>query len=114
MPHAIPSWHAGITSTNEEALPVEEVMGEVLEALQEPPHAAVLVAPPGAGKTTAVPLAVLEDVEGGVLVTEPRRVAARAAASRMSALRGEQAEDSLFANLPGRAHFAADLRSPLG
>ncbi|CAJ1371656.1 unnamed protein product [Effrenium voratum] len=72
------------------ALPVEEVMGEVLEALQEPPHAAVLVAPPGAGKTTAVPLAVLEDVEGGVLVTEPRRVAARAAASRMSALRGEQ------------------------
>ncbi|CAJ1371655.1 unnamed protein product [Effrenium voratum] len=119
--HAIPSWHAGITSTNEEdihqelaskllaavdsleigfpaarSMPSSSATGgggdgrSLRRALQEPPHAAVLVAPPGAGKTTAVPLAVLEDVEGGVLVTEPRRVAARAAASRMSALRGEQ------------------------
>ncbi len=53
---------------------------------------AVLVAPPGAGKTTLVPLALLEAGwrgDGGILMLEPRRLATRAAAVRMAWLRGE-------------------------
>ncbi len=52
---------------------------------------AVLVAPPGAGKTTLAPLHFLQSpwLQGGIVMLEPRRLAARAAASRMSALIGE-------------------------
>jgi len=53
----------------------------------------VLVAPPGAGKTTSVPLALLDAApmdRGRILMLEPRRLAARAAASRMAALIGEK------------------------
>jgi ATP-dependent helicase HrpB len=52
----------------------------------------VLEAPPGAGKTTGVPLALVDDTWLGgrtILLLEPRRIAARAAAARMAALRGE-------------------------
>ena len=65
-------------------LPVKSVLPELIEKLDE--HgAAVLVAPPGTGKTTLVPLAL----EGRVVVAEPRRIAARAAAARMANLLGE-------------------------
>ncbi|WP_409466565.1 ATP-dependent helicase HrpB [Amycolatopsis sp. GA6-003] len=68
-------------------LPVRAVLPSVLSALDD--HgAAVLVAPPGTGKTTLVPLA-LNRGEGRVVVAEPRRLAARAAAGRMAALLGE-------------------------
>ena len=50
--------------------------------------AAVLVAPPGTGKTTLVPLALADHVAGRVLVVEPRRIAVRAAARRMASLAG--------------------------
>ncbi|OAA23339.1 ATP-dependent helicase HrpB [Frankia sp. EI5c] len=50
--------------------------------------AAVLVAPPGTGKTTLVPLALADQVSGRVLVVEPRRIAVRAAARRMAGLAG--------------------------
>jgi len=50
--------------------------------------AAVLVAPPGTGKTTLVPLALANHVPGRVLVVEPRRIAVRAAARRMASLAG--------------------------
>ncbi|OHV27147.1 ATP-dependent helicase HrpB [Parafrankia soli] len=50
--------------------------------------AAVLVAPPGTGKTTLVPLALADHVPGRVLVVEPRRIAVRAAARRMATLAG--------------------------
>lgn len=49
----------------------------------------VVAAPPGTGKTTLVPPAVAADVAGRVLVTQPRRVAARAAARRLAQLCGE-------------------------
>jgi ATP-dependent helicase HrpB len=49
----------------------------------------VLVAPPGTGKTTLIPLALAGALPGGIVVAEPRRVAARAAARRMAALLGE-------------------------
>ena len=70
-------------------LPVRAVLPELLAALTAD-GAAVLVAPPGTGKTTLVPLALAGALPGRVLVAEPRRVAARAAARRMSALLGER------------------------
>ena len=71
-------------------LPIEAVLPDLLAALRSG-TAAVLVAPPGAGKTTAVAPALLgEDwCTGEVLLLSPRRLAARAAAERMAALAGE-------------------------
>jgi len=74
-------------------LPVAEALPALLAALQQAPNA-VLIAPPGAGKTTLVPLA-LHGAEwlGGqrIVMLEPRRLAARAAAHRMADLIGQQA-----------------------
>jgi ATP-dependent helicase HrpB len=70
------------------ALPIDDVMPQVLAALAER-GAVVLVAPPGTGKTTRVPVAVAETVAGQVWVLEPRRIAARAAATRVAEERGE-------------------------
>ncbi len=71
-------------------------VAEVLEALKRSfgsSHAVVLEAPPGAGKTTLVPLALLDEpwLEGQkILLLEPRRLAARGAAERMASMLGEQ------------------------
>src|SRR5690606_32964916 len=73
-------------------LPVSNVLPQVLDALADR-QSAVLVAPPGAGKTTLVPLALLDQEwrgDGKILLLEPRRLAARAAARRMAALLGEE------------------------
>lgn len=70
-------------------LPVEAVMDRVRSALASS-GTAVLVAPPGSGKTTVVPLRLLGTVPGKILVLEPRRLATRAAARRMASLLGEQ------------------------
>ncbi|WP_353407135.1 ATP-dependent helicase HrpB [Roseomonas mucosa] len=72
-------------------LPVTEALPRLAAALRDASNA-VLVAPPGAGKTTLVPLSLLDEPwlgDGRILVLEPRRLAARAAARRMSDLRGE-------------------------
>jgi ATP-dependent helicase HrpB len=72
-------------------LPVSEALPRLSAALREGANA-VLVAPPGAGKTTLAPLALMEQpwaAQGRILVLEPRRVAARAAARRMAELLGE-------------------------
>ncbi|BDH04327.1 ATP-dependent helicase HrpB [Streptomyces seoulensis] len=75
------------------ALPVRSALPDLTAAL-DGPGAAVLVAPPGTGKTTLVPLVLAGLVGGGparrVVVAEPRRIAARAAARRMAWLLGEQ------------------------
>jgi len=73
-------------------LPIEEVLPGLRRALSRTTQA-VLQAPPGAGKTTRVPLALLEErwLEGGkIIMLEPRRLAARAAAKRMSDMLGEE------------------------
>ncbi len=71
-------------------LPIDEVLEPLAAALRRTPRA-VLVAPPGAGKTTRVPLALMDEDfarDGKILVLEPRRLAARAAAERMAATLG--------------------------
>lgn len=73
-------------------LPIDAVLPDVIEALRQSGRA-VLEAPPGAGKTTRVPLAILEAGlagNGRILMLEPRRLAARAAAERMAQLLGEE------------------------
>ena len=72
-----------------EALPIDEVLPGLLAALRAGPSV-VLEAPPGAGKTTRVPPALLELVPGEVIVLEPRRIAARAAARRVAFELGEK------------------------
>ena len=70
-------------------LPIEDVLEEVLTATRDR-GVAVLVAPPGAGKTTRVPPALLRAGLGPVGVLEPRRIAARAAARRVAEENGWQ------------------------
>ena len=75
-----------------DALPVDEALPRLASVLADG-RAAVLVAPPGAGKTTRVPLALLDEpwVAGRrIILLEPRRLAARAAAARMAATLGEE------------------------
>ncbi|MGW3204993.1 ATP-dependent helicase HrpB [Streptomyces sp. NPDC001135] len=81
-----------------DALPVRSALPALTEAL-EGAGTAVLVAPPGTGKTTLVPLVLAGLVGGGparrVVVAEPRRIAARAAARRMAWLLGERPGESV-------------------
>ncbi|MBH1992863.1 MAG: DEAD/DEAH box helicase, partial [Sphingomonadaceae bacterium] len=72
-------------------LPIHDVLPDLLAALRVG-SSAVLVAPPGAGKTTAVAPALLDEpwCTGQVLLLSPRRLAARAAAERIAQMLGEQ------------------------
>src|SRR5579863_9123639 len=73
-------------------LPIDAVLPDLTARLRES-NAAVLVAPPGAGKTTRVPLALAAEAWAAgkrILVLEPRRLAARAAAGYMARLLGER------------------------
>ncbi|MCC6925744.1 MAG: ATP-dependent helicase HrpB [Novosphingobium sp.] len=77
-------------------LPIHAVLPDLLDALRVG-SSAVLIAPPGAGKTTAVAPALLGEpwCSGQVIVLSPRRVAARAAAERMAELLGESAGETV-------------------
>ncbi|MFZ1741263.1 MAG: DEAD/DEAH box helicase, partial [Pontixanthobacter sp.] len=77
-------------------LPIHAVLPELLEALGSA-GAAVLIAPPGAGKTTSVAPALLDQpwCMGQIILLSPRRVAARAAAERMAELLGETAGETV-------------------
>src|ERR1700728_595278 len=82
--------HDGAMFPND-PLPIDEALPGLLTALASGTMA-VLVAPPGAGKTTRVPLALLDAPwrgDGKILMLEPRRLATRAAATRMAFLLGE-------------------------
>lgn len=79
------------------ALPVDDVLPELVQAVRAD-HRAVLIAPTGAGKTTRVPGALLDAGlagEGQVVMLEPRRVAARAAARRIADERGVRLGDEV-------------------
>jgi len=78
-------------------LPIDAVLDELTSTLARS-NTAVLVAPPGAGKTTRVPLALLDADWIGpkkIIVLEPRRIAARAAAERMAHTLGERVGETV-------------------
>jgi ATP-dependent helicase HrpB len=81
-------------------LPISAVLSTLVEQLSAA-GSAVLVSPPGTGKTTLVPLALADRVTGRVVVAEPRRVAARAAARRMAWLLGEEVGDRVGYSVRG-------------
>lgn len=77
-------------------LPVEEAIPDLLKALSAS-GAAVLIAPPGSGKTTRVPLALLAspEVKGRVILLQPRRVAARSVATWMASTLNERVGETV-------------------
>jgi ATP-dependent helicase HrpB len=78
-------------------LPIDDALGPLRAALGAQPNA-VLVAPPGAGKTTRAPLALLDEPwakSKRLILIEPRRLAARAAASRMAATLDEKVGETI-------------------
>src|SRR5436305_7738186 len=77
-------------------LPIDEALPALTSALRTR-NVAVLVAPPGAGKTTRVPLVLADEpwAQGKILVLEPRRIAARAAADRMAKTLSERAGETV-------------------
>jgi ATP-dependent helicase HrpB len=78
-------------------LPIDVVLDQLADRLAAN-NAAVLVAPPGAGKTTRVPLALLDApwLNGKkIIMLEPRRIAARASAERMARTLGERAGETV-------------------
>ncbi len=94
------------------ALPVMAVVPDLERALSAA-TSAVLVAPPGAGKTTGVPLALLEAewLRGQrILLLEPRRLAARAAASRMAAVLDERVGDTIGWRMRGDTRIGSNTR----
>src|ERR1700679_3053458 len=93
-------------------LPIEDVLPALKAALAAGPNA-VLVAPPGAGKTTVTPLALLDQpwVNGGkLIVLEPRRLAARAAAARMASTLSEAVGETVGFRVRMEARVSARTR----
>ncbi len=107
------------TAMTRPALPIEAVLTELTDALRAHGRA-VLQAPPGAGKTTRVPLAVLESglTDAGadgqanrrIVMLEPRRLAARAAAERMAESLGERVGETVGYRIRGEAKISRATR----
>jgi ATP-dependent helicase HrpB len=77
-------------------LPIDEVLGDLVRALSFAGRNLVLEAPPGAGKTTRAPRALLDaGVDGDIIVLEPRRLAARLAARRVAEELGERVGETI-------------------
>jgi ATP-dependent helicase HrpB len=94
------------------ALPIDSVAGEVARALAGG-NSAVLVAPPGAGKTTRLPLVLLEEgfaLSGKIIMLEPRRLVARAAAERLAATLGESVGETIGLRVRLDARVSARTR----
>lgn len=95
-----------------DSLPIDEVVPALRTALAGS-TAVVLQAPPGAGKTTRVPLALLNApwLDGRrIVMLEPRRLATRAAARRMSSTLGESVGETVGFRVRGEAHVSARTR----
>ena len=92
-------------------LPINDVLDPLVAALRDRGRA-VLQAPPGAGKTTVVPLAMLEAdlCTGRILMLEPRRLAARAAAERMAETLGEAAGQTVGYRVRGQSKVSKATR----
>ena len=92
-------------------LPIHDVIPDLIHALRQAGRA-VLQAPPGAGKTTVVPLEMLNAdlTTGRILMLEPRRLAARAAAERMAQTLGETAGQTVGYRIRGEAKVSKATR----
>jgi ATP-dependent helicase HrpB len=93
-------------------LPIDDALPALQAALATGPYA-VLVAPPGAGKTTRVPLALLQAAwrgDGRIIMLEPRRIAARAAATQMARLLGEEVGETVGYRVRMDARISARTR----
>ena len=92
-------------------LPIHEAIPELIGALRRSGRA-VLQAPPGAGKTTVVPLEMLQAdlTQGRILMLEPRRLAARAAAERMARTLGEAPGEMVGYRIRGEAKVSKITR----
>jgi len=77
-----------------ERLPIDDLVPALMETVARHP-AVVLTAAPGAGKTTRVPLALLAQTAGKIVMLEPRRLAARLAAERMAQTLGQRVGDQV-------------------
>ena len=92
-------------------LPIDDALPDLIDALRARGRA-VLQAPPGAGKTTKVPLAILEAglTTGRILMLEPRRLAARTAAERMASTLGESPGQTVGYRVRGEAKASKSTR----
>ncbi|KMK67938.1 ATP-dependent helicase HrpB [Puniceibacterium sp. IMCC21224] len=92
-------------------LPIDDALPDLIAALRTRGRA-VLQAPPGAGKTTRVPLAMLDSAltQGTILMLEPRRLAARAAAQRMADTLNEPLGQTIGYRIRGEAQVSAKTR----
>ncbi|WP_425310424.1 ATP-dependent helicase HrpB [Ammonicoccus fulvus] len=90
-------------------LPVATALGALRTALEESGRA-VVQAPPGTGKTTLIPPLLANTAPGRVIVTQPRRVAARAAATRLAALAGVPLGDLVGYRIRGESRVSARTR----
>jgi ATP-dependent helicase HrpB len=93
-------------------LPIDDVLGDLIAALKTSP-AVVLKAPPGAGKTTRVPPAMLDAglaASGMILVLQPRRVAARASAARIATERGARLGEEIGYQVRFESRISAKTR----
>jgi ATP-dependent helicase HrpB len=92
-------------------LPIDDAIPSLLDALRAQGRA-VLQAPPGAGKTTVVPLALLEAglTQLRILMLEPRRLAARAAAERMADTLGESTGQTVGYRIRGESKVSKSTR----
>ncbi len=94
-----------------DALPIDDVLDELVEAVRAR-GCAVLQAPPGAGKTTRVPLALLQSglIKGRIVMLEPRRLATRAAAERLAQQLGEVAGQTVGYRMRGDTKISGATR----
>ena len=92
-------------------LPIDEALPGLISALRDHSRA-VLQAPPGAGKTTRVPLAMLDAnlTSGKIVMLEPRRLAARAAAQRLAEQLGEEPGQTVGYRIRGESKASKSTR----
>ena len=92
-------------------LPIHDVITQVQEAITVEKRA-VIVAPPGAGKTTIIPLKLLDNpnINGQIFILEPRRLAARAAASQMAAILNERIGETVGFKIKGLTKVGKQTR----
>ena len=103
--------HSPITFGVSNSLPIHSAIPALIQALRDTGRA-VLQAPPGAGKTTVVPLEMLKAglVTGRILMLEPRRLAARAAAERMADTLGEAIGETVGYRIRGETKVGKSTR----